>query len=62
MSARPSSSRMFTCRQAAPGHLCQKGLMPASLAKALNDQELSTVVQYLAGLPGKAVGRADADP
>jgi nitrite reductase (NO-forming)/hydroxylamine reductase len=37
------------------GGACQKGLMPASLAKLLNDQELSTVVGYLAGLPGKAV-------
>ena len=38
-----------------PGGACQKGLMPATLAKALSDQELGIVVQYLAGLPGKAI-------
>jgi nitrite reductase (NO-forming)/hydroxylamine reductase len=38
-----------------PGGACQKGLMPAALAKTLSDQELNLVVQYLAGLPGKQV-------
>ncbi len=37
-----------------PGGVCQKGLMPASLAGLLTEQELELVVQYLAGLPDKA--------
>jgi nitrite reductase (NO-forming)/hydroxylamine reductase len=37
-----------------PGGACQKGLMPASLAKTLTDAELALVVDYLAGLPGAA--------
>jgi nitrite reductase (NO-forming)/hydroxylamine reductase len=38
--------------QACPGGTCQKGLMTASLAAALSEEELEAVVQYLAGLPG----------
>ncbi len=38
-----------------PGGTCQKGLMPASLAQALSDAELTAVVNYLAGLPGSSV-------
>ncbi|MEJ5198190.1 MAG: cytochrome D1 domain-containing protein [Anaerolineae bacterium] len=37
-----------------PGGTCQKGLMPASLAKSLSDQELAAMVDYLAGLPARA--------
>ena len=36
---------------ACPGGSCQKGLMAASLAQALSDQELDAVVGYLKALP-----------
>ena len=36
-----------------PGGTCQKGLMPATLAQALTEQELAAMVEYLAGLPEK---------
>lgn len=37
-----------------PGGVCQKGLMSASLAQALSDEELAAIVDYLAGLPAGA--------
>ena len=43
-----------------PGGTCQKGLMPATLAKALSDPELRAVVDYLAGLPGSAAAMSPA--
>jgi nitrite reductase (NO-forming)/hydroxylamine reductase len=42
------------------GGACQKGLMPAALAKTLSEQELGVVVGYLAGLPGKTVAASVA--
>jgi nitrite reductase (NO-forming)/hydroxylamine reductase len=36
------------------GKACQKGLMPATLAEALSDQELNAVVGYMLALPGSA--------
>ena len=60
ISTRPSSSRMRTSARACPGGTCQKGLMPATLATALSDQELNAVVSYLAGLPGSAAETSPA--
>lgn len=37
-----------------PGGVCQKGMMPATLAQMLSDQELTMIVDYLAGLPDHA--------
>lgn len=34
---------------------CAKGVMPASLAQALNQDEISSIVEFLASLPDKAV-------
>jgi nitrite reductase (NO-forming)/hydroxylamine reductase len=36
---------------ACPAGPCAKGVMPASIAETLNDQELTAVVNYLAALP-----------
>lgn len=43
------------------GKACQKGLMPASLAQALSEQELSSLVTYMAELPN-AEAAAPAEP
>ncbi len=43
------------------GKPCAKGLMPASLADALSDNELGAIVTYLAGLPGSAAAQGDSD-
>lgn len=37
-----------------PGGVCQKGLMPASLAQTMTDAELAAMIDYLAGLPDGA--------
>lgn len=43
-----------------PSGPCSKGLMPANLAQTLSADELSAVVDYLAGLPDSATGAGAA--
>ena len=40
---------------ACPTGPCAKGIMPASLAQSLNNDEISSIVEFLASLPDKAV-------
>ena len=44
------------------GGACQKGMMPAALAKALDGQELTAVVQYLTKLTSAPKSAASAAP
>ena len=43
-----------------PGGACQKGLMPASLGQTLTEEELASIVSYLAELPASGESAAKA--
>ncbi|MDP1545300.1 MAG: cytochrome D1 domain-containing protein [Anaerolineales bacterium] len=44
-----------------PTGICQSGLMPANLKDVLNGEEISTIVGYLASLPGGETLMTDAE-